>query len=419
MADIIAATQQVQAEEIDTSEVLREYGLEDAQDGGTVVQNGNTTITIPTSPTNNGRPSSLEPPPVGDINEDEILRELGITSSVAPRVPMEDNPWDNDIEDEDEMEFLDDIHEESNENEVPSDPVEEARESFENAMAEAIGGQAENGMVTVSTPAAETPANVTPPAEKLETEEALKYLIPVNTKAVEVDETTSRFNGAAWFSAIQQSTVVMAGMGGIGSYALYILSRMKPLQIFIYDDDVVERVNLSGQLYSTAMIGKKKVNAMAQLAKDFSEYNGVIAVPTKFTNDTAAGDIMICGFDNMPARKTFFNAWVNHVIRHKHPEECLFIDGRLNMEEFQVFCIKGDDSFNIKKYANEYLFEDWQAESVACSMKQTTYCANMIGSVIVNLFTNFISNTLDPVIPRDLPFKTYYDASMMYFKTEN
>jgi hypothetical protein len=114
------------------------------------------------------------------------------------------------------MEFLDDIHEESNENEVPSDPVEEARESFENAMAEAIGGQAENGMVTVNTPAAETPANVTPPANKLETEEALKYLIPVNTKAVEVDETTSRFNGAAWFSAIQQSTVVMAGMGGIG-----------------------------------------------------------------------------------------------------------------------------------------------------------------------------------------------------------
>lgn len=326
MADIIAATQQVQAEEIDTSEVLREYGLEDVQDGGTVVQNGDITITIPTSPTNNGRSSSLEPPPVDNINEDEILQELETTSSA---LRFEENPWDNNIEDEDEMEFLDNIHEESNENEVPFDPVEEARESVEIAISEAIGEQAENIRVTANTPAVETSASVTPPAEKLETEEALKYLIPVNTKAVEVDETTSRFNGAAWFSAIQQSTVVMAGMGGIGSYALYILSRMKPLQIFIYDDDVVERVNLSGQLYSTAMIGKKKVNAMAQLAKDFSEYNGVIAVPTKFTNDTAAGDIMICGFDNMPARKVFFNAWVNHVIHHKNPESCLFIDGRL------------------------------------------------------------------------------------------
>ena len=66
----------------------------------------------------------------------------------------------------------------------------------------------------------------------------------------------------------------------------------------------------------------------------------------------------------------------------------------------------------------EYLFEDYQAESLQCSMKQTTYCANMIGSVIVNLFTNFIANQLKPLIDRDVPFKTYYDASMMYFKTE-
>ena len=88
------------------------------------------------------------------------------------------------------------------------------------------------------------------------------------------------------------------------------------------------------------------------------------------------------------------------------------------MEEFQVFCIQGDDTFNINRYHNEYLFKDYQAQSEICSMKQTTYCSNMIGSVIVNLFTNFIANTLNPVIKRDLPFKTYYDASMMYFKTE-
>ena len=89
------------------------------------------------------------------------------------------------------------------------------------------------------------------------------------------------------------------------------------------------------------------------------------------------------------------------------------------MEEFQVFCMKGDDTYSIKKYKEEYLFADYEAESVQCSMKQTTYCANMIGSVIVNLFTNFIANQLKPVIPRDLPFKTYYSATMMYFKTES
>ena len=88
------------------------------------------------------------------------------------------------------------------------------------------------------------------------------------------------------------------------------------------------------------------------------------------------------------------------------------------MEEFQVFCMRGNDTYSIEKYHREYLFEDYQAESLQCSMKQTTYCANMIGSVIVNLFTNFIANQLKPLIDRDVPFKTYYDASMMYFKTE-
>jgi molybdopterin/thiamine biosynthesis adenylyltransferase len=193
---------------------------------------------------------------------------------------------------------------------------------------------------------------------------------------------------------------------------------MKPAQIFLYDDDVVETVNLSGQLYSSAMVGRTKVDAMALLARDFSMYYGIVAVPQRFTETTPAGDIMICGFDNMVARNIFFNAWVNHLVEHPHPERCLFIDGRLNMEEFQVFCIKGDDTYNIKRYNTECMFNDYQAESVQCSMKQTTYCSNMIGSIIVNLFTNFIANTLNPVIERDLPFKTYYDAGMMYFKTE-
>ena len=208
MADIIAATQQVQAEEIDTSEVLREYGLEDAQDGGTVVQNSNITITIPTSPTNNGRPSSLEPPPVGDINEDEILRELGITSSVTPRVPMEDNPWDNDIENEYEMEFLDDIHEESNENEAPSNPVEEARESFENAMAEAVGGQAENGMVTANTPAAETPAPALLAAEPLAAGPLLSHQFHTRPKTQYQTHLPARYS--EWRSPLPDSSALPA-----------------------------------------------------------------------------------------------------------------------------------------------------------------------------------------------------------------
>lgn len=193
---------------------------------------------------------------------------------------------------------------------------------------------------------------------------------------------------------------------------------MKPAQVFLYDDDVVETANLSGQAYSSSMVGRTKVDAMALLARDFSLYYGAATIPQRFTEDTPAGDIMICGFDNMDARRTFFKVWVNHLVNHPHPENCLFIDGRLALEEFQVFCMRGDDVYSIKRYQKDCLFKDYQAEGETCSMKQTTYCSNMIGSVIVNLFTNFVANSLSPLIERDLPFKTYYNASMMYFKTE-
>jgi hypothetical protein len=123
----------------------------------------------------------------------------------------------------------------------------------------------------------------------------------------------------------------------------------------------------------------------------------------------------------MAARKTFFEKWLEHV-EDKPVEEqkkCLYLDGRLSIDTLQVFCITGDDRFNINRYRSEFLFSDTEADATVCSMKQTTYLACMIGSFIVNLFTNHVANLLNPVIPYDLPFFTEYDAQNMIFKTEN
>jgi hypothetical protein len=127
---------------------------------------------------------------------------------------------------------------------------------------------------------------------------------------------------------------------------------------------------------------------------------------------------MICGFDNMDARKVFFQRWINHVMSKPEEEKknCLFIDGRLAAESFQVLCMTGDDIFSQQKYMKDYLFSDAEADETICSYKQTTFMANMIGSVMVNLFVNFCANECNPLIPRDLPFYTEYTAETMYFK---
>lgn len=244
--------------------------------------------------------------------------------------------------------------------------------------------------------------------------------IPTNSATLLVDEATSRFSSAIWYENIQKKTVILAGVGGIGSYVGFLLARMKPASMFIYDDDIVETVNMSGQLYGQSDLGRTKVSALAEMIRNYAGYSSVFAINERFTNESEASDIMICGFDNMAARRLFFNKWVNHV--QSKPEEerknCLFIDGRLAAEEFQVLCIKGDDEYNINRYNNEFLFSDAEADETICSYKQTTFCANMIASYMVNLFVNFCANQCELLIDRDLPFLTTYNAETMYLKTE-
>ena len=244
--------------------------------------------------------------------------------------------------------------------------------------------------------------------------------IPTNSATLLVDEATSRFSSAIWYENIQKKTVTLAGVGGIGSYVGFLLARMKPASMFIYDNDIVETVNMSGQLYGQSDLGSPKVSALAGMIKNYAGYSSVFAINERFTDESEASDIMICGFDNMAARNLFFNKWVSHV--QSKPEEerknCLFLDGRLAAEEFQVLCIKGDDEYNINRYGSEFLFSDEEAEETVCSYKQTTFCANMIASYMVNLFVNFCANQCEPVIDRDLPFLTTYNAETMYLKTE-
>lgn len=245
-------------------------------------------------------------------------------------------------------------------------------------------------------------------------------LIPVNSATINRDDTTSRFSSAVWYDNIRNQNVVVAGVGGIGSWTALLLGRLKPNNLCISDPDIVEATNMSGQLYSISDVGQHKVYALSIMLRDYADYYNITSFAEAFDEHSITGNIMICGFDNMEARKVFFKSWLKRVesLPMEDKKKCLYIDGRLKIEEFQVLCIKGDDEYNIKRYAKDFLFDDKEAEVELCSLKQTSYCANMIASYMVNLFVNFCANLCNPRIERDVPFFTNYNAELMYLKTE-
>lgn len=249
---------------------------------------------------------------------------------------------------------------------------------------------------------------------------AEEVVIPPNSGSLLVDEATSRFSGAIWYSAIQSKTITLAGVGGIGSYVGFLLARLKPAGLYLYDPDIVEQANMSGQLYGSGDLGQAKVSSLHRMLQVYANYYNSVAYQERFTAESEATDIMICGFDNMEARKLFFDAWEDRLMSKPEEErgKMLFIDGRLAAEEFQVFAIQGNDTRAMREYRSKWLFSDAVADETICSYKQTTFMANMIASVMVNLFVNFVANECNPIIDRDVPFMTQYSADTMYFKVE-
>lgn len=297
----------------------------------------------------------------------------------------------------------------------------EEEDDFDEMVREMNQEIANENTATAPEPIPYTSDELTPEEADLLASATEEALIPTNSRTILVETTTSRFSSAIWYDKIRTQQVVLAGIGGIGSYVAFLLSRLQINQLIMYDPDTIEEVNMAGQLFGRNHLGRSKVSAMTEFMTNMSSFYSYMVFQDRFTvNLGISKDVMICGFDNMEARKEFFGNWLNRVRYFDLIEDkskCLFIDGRLNAEEFQVFCIRGDDEYNIQRYMNEFLFDDSEVEEVSCSYKQTSFMANMIGSVMVNLFVNHVANQCEPLIDRDLPFFSEYSAETMFFNT--
>lgn len=207
----------------------------------------------------------------------------------------------------------------------------------------------------------------------------------------------SRFRDASWFEKLSKYTVpiIIGGAGGIGSWLTLFLSRMMGPDnyLIIYDFDRVEEVNMAGQLFRSQDIGKLKVTAMKDIAVAFSGYDKIVAQPDRYDSESLRSPVMFSCFDNMKARRDMFDNWLKEA--EKYPNS-IFIDGRLNAEQFQVYYVTLEWA---KQYESKHLFDDKEVEDANCSYKQTTHFAAAIAAKMVQGFTGFLDDTYE------LPFR--------------
>lgn len=222
----------------------------------------------------------------------------------------------------------------------------------------------------------------------------------------------ARFKDAPWFPK-NDEIVMIGGAGGIGSWLTYFLTKIG-FRAYLYDFDTVETHNLGGQLFRQNDIGKLKVLAVEKIVQDFCGGN-ISTFNTPVEEGTPGHYFTFSAFDNMAARRALFNSWKRTWGTEPLGATPIFIDGRLEIEQLQIFCVTPATSY---KYEQEHLFHDSQVEEISCTMKQTSHTAAMIASIMSGFFTNHITNIYEKEIIREVPFYHEYVVPMNFTNTE-
>lgn len=216
----------------------------------------------------------------------------------------------------------------------------------------------------------------------------------------DVESTKMRFSGAHWFKAGPQD-IIIGGVGGIGSWLAFFLGRIGH-NLYLFDGDLIEDVNLAGQFYNKDQIGKLKVTAVQENIKSFCSLD--VSIDTWYTSDSMTNPIVFSAFDNMKARKLMFEKWAEQEDRE------IFIDGRLLMEGGQVFCVlKGQE----EAYRAE-LFDDDEVQDLPCNYKATSHCGAFIGSLMTSIFNNYLANKVQGFEISTVQFKTEFILPLVF-----
>jgi len=121
-------------------------------------------------------------------------------------------------------------------------------------------------------------------------------------------------------SILKESTVGIAGAGGLGSNAAMLLARAGVGQLIIADFDVVEPSDLNRQFYFLDQIGLPKVVALEQNLKKLNPYSIYEMHHIRITPDNvkeifSRADLLIEAFDRAEEKQMLIEQWLTHFPR--------------------------------------------------------------------------------------------------------
>jgi len=190
------------------------------------------------------------------------------------------------------------------------------------------------------------------------------------------------------------------GAGAIGSNAALYLAKMGARQIVIHDPDTFEEANLPLQICRIEDLGKKKVEAVADIIKQFEGIE-IETNPDLFDGDVEPGSIIIAGVDSMKSRKEIWKMVKAQPIQ-------MLIDGRMGLTSMNIYTVDPVEPEAVRYY-EATLWDDSDVAPVRCTAKATLFTAGTISSVICSIVSKIVRG-------EKIPLEVQIDMKEFYMK---
>ena len=146
------------------------------------------------------------------------------------------------------------------------------------------------------------------------------------------------------FNLINNTTVLVLGVGGVGSYAVESLVRSGVGKIIIVDNDKADITNLNRQLMTLhSNIGKYKVNVLESRIKDINPNCEVVKINSFITNENINNlfdyniDYVIDACDTVDTKKSLIRECIIRKIKFI---SCMGTGNKLDPSKLEIIDIR-------------------------------------------------------------------------------
>lgn len=204
-------------------------------------------------------------------------------------------------------------------------------------------------------------------------------------------------------------SIGIVGAGSIGSWTALALLKLGCQKVKVYDFDNVEAGNVGSQIYTSADIGKLKLEALQEklnfLTGETIETESVRITKENMPDSLLQNDIIILAVDNIETRALIFDAI-------PHDWQGVLIDARMAGNALEIYPLdytKGTEA--VLNYAKT-LFPPEKAIPVLCSMRSVVYNVFIVAGLITDLIAKIAKGeALPPELVADLENLTLYGSN--------